>query len=230
MRPDDDQSARRMTLFGNVRATLYPWAPLSNLRKPYFTPRFTTVQCDRDDDAHTLDLPGYRQARMYACGYASALMVVRYFDIDIGAEALFRQLRTGRDGTRQNAIVRELRSLGLRAGVRYDVDFARIAREIDRGKLIVSYLADAEHWIVVYGYGRAPDRLFVADPRPDEPCEHSWSDYGGRLEGFGIICSRAPTAAKSRPVAPRPAPPGPAPAVTPHSNPPTQLAFDFSIC
>jgi ABC-type bacteriocin/lantibiotic exporter with double-glycine peptidase domain len=205
------------------------WAAVSSLRKPYFTPRFSTVQRNRDDNAHTLDLPGYRQARMYACGYASTLMVVRYFGIDIAAEALFRQLRTGRDGTRQNSIVRELRGLGLRAGVRYDVDFTRIGREIDRGKLIVSYLADAEHWVVVYGYGRDPDRLFVADPRPDEPCEHSWSDSGARLEGFGIICSRAPTRARAAERLPPPAPTIPTPELD-RGGEPTQLVFDFFTC
>ncbi len=219
-----------MSLFGNVRAALYPGSPVSSPRKPYFTPRFATLQRDRADNARTLDLPGYRQARMYACGYASTLMVVRYFGIDIAAEALFRQLHTDRDGTRQNAIVRELRGLGLRAGVRYDVDFARIGREIDRGKLIVSYLADAEHWVVVYGYGHEPDRLFVADPRPDEPCEHSWSEYGGRLEGFGIICSRTPAPQLSVAVEPRPAPILREPEVEPAAAPPAQLVFDFFTC
>ena len=137
----------------------------------------------------TLPLPGFRQARSYTCGFASALMVLHYFDAGVGAMELFRQLRTDRGGTRQNALIREFRAAGLRVNARYDVDFARIGQAIDRGKLIVGYLADLEHWLVIYGYGLAPRRVFVADPRPDQPCEQPWDDYRERLGGFGIICS-----------------------------------------
>ena len=117
-------------------------------------------------------------------------MVLHYFGAQVPAVELFRRLGTGRDGTRQNAILRELRAAGLRANLRYDVDFARICQEIDHNKLIVGYLHDLEHWMVIYGYGRRPDRVFVADPRPQEGCVQPWQGYQARLGGFGIICSQ----------------------------------------
>ncbi|WP_428267191.1 cysteine peptidase family C39 domain-containing protein [Haliangium sp.] len=158
--------------------------------RPYHAPRFLTVQ-PHEPEATTLPVLGFRQARDYACGFATALMVMRYFDVRVPARELFERLGTDRGGTRQTAIVRELRITGLRANVRYDVDFERLARAIDRNKLIVGYLHDIEHWLVVYGYGRGPERVFVADPRPDAgPCVQPWADYRGRLNGFGIVCSR----------------------------------------
>jgi len=148
-----------------------------------------TAQPAPHAEGTALPLSGYRQARSYTCGFATTLMVIRYFGADIPARELLRRLGTGRDGTRQNAIMRELRAAGLRANTRYDVDFARVCREIDRNKLIVGYLHDEEHWLVIYGYARDPERVYVADPRPGEPCEQPWHSYQARLNGFGIICS-----------------------------------------
>jgi len=117
-------------------------------------------------------------------------MVLRYFDPNVSGMELFRSLGTGRDGTRQTAIIRELRARGIRISIRYDCGFDRLKSAIDRGCPVVSYLNDLEHWIVVYGYGEFPQRVFVADPRPQEPCEQQWDDYGPRLGGFGIVCSQ----------------------------------------
>lgn len=175
--------------------------------RPHHAQRFRTVQAVADQRATTLPVPGFRQARSYTCGFATALMVVRYFGMDISAFELFRRLQTGRDGTRQSALVRELRAAGLRANVRYDVDFARVCQAIDRNKLVVAYLEDLEHWLLVYGYdlgghgqGRelVPARLFVADPRPGIPCEQPWATLGPRLGGFGIICSHPQDSAAYR--------------------------------
>ncbi len=128
------------------------------------------------------------------------MMVMHYFGGTVPGHELFQRLGTGRDGTRQNAIVRELRDLGVRVNVRYDVGFGRLATEIDRGKLIISYLTDLEHWVVLYGYGASPLRVYAADPRAQQPCEHMWLDYGPRLNHFGMICSAAAPAPKDEPV------------------------------
>ena len=163
--------------------------PVKIRHRPHHAPRFRTTQL-QEEGATTLPLCGYRQARDYTCGFVSTLMVMHYFVAKVPALELFRRLGTGRDGTRQSAIVRELRAAGLRVGVRYDVGFGRICREIDRNKLIIGYLGDVEHWLVIYGYGRDPERVYVADPEPDQGCSQPWSTYGARLGDFGIICSR----------------------------------------
>ena len=180
---------------------------------PHHAPRFCVEHGEADCNVTTIGIEGYRQTRGYTCGYATSLMVVRHFRSGGGAtfaggatsatgaeltgSALYERLGTGSQGTGQGAIVRELRRAGVKVNVRYDVDLDRIALEIDRGKILVGYLFDAEHWLVIYGYGRTPDRVFVADPRPEHPCEHLWGAYGKRLGNFGIVCS-APNRARSR--------------------------------
>lgn len=166
--------------------------------RPHHARRFRTLQAAADQRATTLPVPGFRQARSYTCGFATALMVVHYYGLDISALELFRRLHTGRDGTRQSALVRELRAAGLRANVRHDVDFARAREAIDRNKLVIAYLEDLEHWLLVYGYGHTPERLFIADPRPGIPCEHEWAAIESRLGGFGIICSHPQDSAAIR--------------------------------
>lgn len=186
---------------------------------PHHTPRFAPDLPAPGARARALALPGYRQARNYSCGYACSLMVIRYYRPAVGGRDLFDRLGTGMDGTRQTAIVRELRASGLSANVRYDVDFARLQREVDQNKLVISYLHDIDHWVVLYGYGLEPSRVYVADPRPQEICQQPWEPFSTRLRGFGIVCAdpdarvSAPPIEESEPATHQPAP--------------IQLAFDF---
>ena len=156
--------------------------------KPHFAPPFAPVH-DRPGSVTVESVRAYRQTRSYSCGFASVLMVLRSFGLAVEARELFESLGTGRSGTRQNAILRELRRRGLSANARYDFDFDALRRSVDAQKLVVGYLNDVEHWLVVYGYGVEPKRVFVADPRPGEGCEQPWNRYGPRLGGFGIVCS-----------------------------------------
>lgn len=194
--------------------------------QPFAAPPFAVLH--RPDDARvvTLPLPGYRQAKNYSCGFATALMVARHYGVELAAPELYALVGTTYWGTSQTALVRALRQVGVRANIRYDVDFERLATAIDRGKLVVGYLGDDEHWLVLYGYGRDPDRVYVADPRPSQGCEHPWDAYGARLGGFGIVCSRPRAEAEevvsqiaAGPAEERPCEPAPAP--------PRQLAFEF---
>lgn len=155
--------------------------------KPYFAPPFEPA-VDRPS-AVTVPIAGVRQARTYSCGFASVLMILRSFGRSVDGKELFEALGTGRSGTRQNSIIRELRRRQISANVRYDFTFDALARSVDAGKLVIGYLVDAEHWLVLFGYERDPDRVFVADPRPGEDVEHLWPEYGERLGRFGIVCS-----------------------------------------
>lgn len=157
--------------------------------RPHHTPRFETEQGRDDRRVTTLPVPGFRQARPNTCGFAAALMVLRYFGSDVAAMQLFERLDPGREGVQPGALVRELRRAGLRVRVREDVDFARIGQAVDRNHLIIGQLADDKRWLVIYGYGHEPRRVYVADPRPDEGCERLWDELGPRLGGYGIICS-----------------------------------------
>lgn len=162
------------------------------LLKPYSAPPFALVHPDGDPQVVTLPVPGYKQARNYCCGFAATLMVLKYYQRGLCGEALFAALGTARDGTGQSAIVRVLRSQGVRANLRYDMNFDRMAASLDAGKVLIGYLEDEEHWLVIYGFGRSPQRIFVADPETDKPCENLWEHYGPRLGEFAMVCSPAP--------------------------------------
>ena len=157
--------------------------------KPYSAPPFGLLHRPGDKSVFTLDVPGYRQSRNYSCGYAAVLMVLRYFEKTFTGQSIFDALGTARTGTGQSAIVRVLRRAGVSANVRYDMGFDRIVRSVSAGKVLVSYLVDEEHWVVLYGYGESPSRIYVADPEPGKECEQEWPDYGERLGGFAIVCS-----------------------------------------
>ncbi len=142
-------------------------------------------------DPHAIVRPirAYAQVRGYTCGFASALTVLHSFQRNVRPIDLYQSLGTNREGTGQTAIVRELRSAGVSANIRYDVDFETLRRTIDAGKLIIGYHHRVEHWVVVYGYGLEPERVFVADPVIEWRSEHLWEHYGPKLSNFGIVCS-----------------------------------------
>src|SRR5690606_11088382 len=141
----------------------------------------------------------YYQVRDYTCGFASTLTVLHSFRRYVDPADLYRRLGTDRSGTRQTAIVRELRAEGLSANLRYDLDFARITRLVDEGALIIGYHFRLEHWLVLFGYRRDPDRVLVADSLPGHRTEHEWAVFGEKLGNFGIVCRpRRAAAARAR--------------------------------
>ena len=152
---------------------------------PYY-PHLSLRVADRE--GAVVRVRAYRQVRDYTCGFASTLTVLHAFRRYVDPEVLYGRLGTDRTGTRQTAIVRELRAEGLSAIVRYDLEFEDIARHIDQGSLLIAYHYRLEHWLVVFGYARGPDRLLVADPYPGHKSEHLWEEFGPKLGGFGIVC------------------------------------------
>lgn len=157
--------------------------------KPYLAPPFYPAAPQADPTVKTLSIPGYYQARQYTCGYASTLMVLHYYRRFVDGRSLYQQLGTDHTGTSQSSILRALRELGIAANLRYDFDMGVLRRAIDANKLVIGYHRRLEHWVVLYGYGRDPERVFVADPLQHMRHEHMWSYYGPKLGGFGIVCS-----------------------------------------
>ena len=162
---------------------------LYKVPRPYSAPPYAVLHRPEDPTVVTLPVPGYRQSRNYSCGFAVMLMVLRTYQSRLSGKALFAALGTARDGTGQSAMVRVLRTNGFSANLRYDMDFTRICTAIDTGKVLVGYLEDEEHWIVVYGYGKTPKRVYIADPEEGKPCEYDWTGMEKRLGGFAMVCS-----------------------------------------
>ncbi len=152
-------------------------------------PRFKVDHRPHDPTVSTLDVPGYRQTRGYSCGYAVALMACRYFSSPVKGQQLFEALGTGSQGTSQTALVKTLRKAELKVTVRYELEYRDYCAQLKKGRPVIGYLHDAEHWVLLYGYGKSPKRIFVADPRPQFECENSWRKLAPKLQGFGMICS-----------------------------------------
>ena len=157
--------------------------------KPYTAPPFFPTIRAADPEVRALAIPGYYQVREYTCGFATTLMVLHYYRRYVEARDLYERLGTDHTGTSQSAILRELRSAGCGASPIYDLDFDRLRSYIDRNRLLISYHHRLEHWVVLYGYGTNPERVFVADPLKSHRAEHRWSEYGPKLREFGIVCS-----------------------------------------
>jgi ABC-type bacteriocin/lantibiotic exporter with double-glycine peptidase domain len=159
------------------------------LPKPHIAPPYYPPVPHRDRTVVARPIRAYYQVRQYTCGYASALTVAHALHSTIAPAALYEALNTDHTGTRQTAIVQGLRSAGISANVRYDLGFDELRRVLDQGRLVIGYHHGLEHWIVIYGYGLSPERVFVADPLPANRSEHLWSRYGEKLRNFGIVCS-----------------------------------------
>jgi len=158
--------------------------------KPYLAPRFYPAPPVGDPGARVLPIAGHFQVTPYTCGFASVLTVLRAFGRTVDEKDLYRRLGTGRDGTSEGAILRELGRAGITACVRHDLDFGEIRRAIDLGRLIIGYHFGLDHWLVLHGYALDPERLFVADSMVGHRREHDWSSFGRKLGRFGIVCMR----------------------------------------
>lgn len=156
--------------------------------KPYTAPPFFPDVSLGDPTCAANRVRGYYQVREYTCGFASTLTVLHGFRRFADPEEVYRQLGTDRSGTRQTAIVRTLRHYGLSASPRYDLDFEAMARQIRHGSLLVVYHHRLEHWLVLFGYARDPERVFVADSLPGHKSEHPWTEFGPKLNNFAIVC------------------------------------------
>jgi ABC-type bacteriocin/lantibiotic exporter with double-glycine peptidase domain len=157
--------------------------------KPYIAAPYYPPAPHGDASVRVRPIRAYFQVRNFTCGFASTLTVLHAFQRAVQPRDLYERLGTDWEGTSQSAILRELRRAELSVNVRYDLDLPAIQRAIDKGKLIIGYHHRVEHWVVIYGYGKDPDRLFVADPVREWRREHRWDEYGPKLQGFGIVCS-----------------------------------------
>ena len=102
-------------------------------------------------------------------------MAVRYFLPNTDSTRLYRMIGTDIDGTYPTNLINGLRSSGLSVGRINDLSFGKIRTAINKGMpLIVDVKRD--HWVLIYGYGIGPNRVFIADPRPFGKCVHSWRE------------------------------------------------------
>ncbi len=154
----------------------------------------------RGANVETLKIPAYCQTQSFSCGFVAGLMVLRYFRPGACAEAFFASVNADPEtGTSAGMLTRALRKHGVSVSVRADLTFAAIVAAIDRGRplaLIVNTSSpDYSHWVVAYGYGRRPSRVYVAGNGLPLLARkvYTWREFRGyhwRTPGQGLVCYR----------------------------------------
>ena len=150
------------------------------------------------DDVITLDVPGYFQANTFSCGVTAGLMVLHTFHPSRSKDRFYRRVDPC-DSTSTAQLVRALRQSRIGVGVRYDLSWDRVYRNVSDGYPIITVVKtgdeDVDHWVVIYGVGKKPNRVFIAangclwiarrEYRWKELCSSLWPPEG---KGFGLVC------------------------------------------
>lgn len=148
----------------------------------------------------TLDLPGYWQIDSYSCGGIAAAMVVQCLRPQVSFRRVHGAVAPLPDtgaGTRR--VLRALRSLGLVVAARTDLTFDTLCEVIDAGCPVMVCVTTADpsidHWVVIYGYGRRPNLVFVAGQGLPFLARHRtpWREfrYEWSPPGLGLVCWKA---------------------------------------
>lgn len=148
----------------------------------------------------TLDLTGYRQIDSFSCGGVAAAMAAKFLRLRMSFERIYTAVNPSRrTGSGTGRVARALRSLGVRVSSRKTLGFDDLCAAIDKGSPVLVCIktcdVDTDHWVVLYGYGRRPDLLFVAGYGLPFLSENRI----GRREfrglwippGAGLVCSKA---------------------------------------
>jgi hypothetical protein len=150
----------------------------------------------------TLDMPGYRQLESYTCGFVAGLMVLHTFHPEKSIKRFFNVVASDTEyGTQPHRLVKSLRACGVGVSERGDLNFAAICDMIEEGFPIITLVRtgspDVVHWVVIYGYGTKPNRVFIAGdglPLVGHLLGHKqalWPEFARKKwaeKGFGLVC------------------------------------------
>ena len=115
----------------------------------------------------TLAFTGYRQVNSYACGAVAAAMVVKYLRPQVSFERIHAAVDpTQTSGAGTLRVMRALRSLRIGVSRKTKLTFDDVGAAIEAGRPVLACVKtdepDTHHWVVIYGYGRRPNIVFVA--------------------------------------------------------------------
>jgi hypothetical protein len=159
----------------------------------------------------TLDLTGYRQVNTYACGAVASAMVVKY----LRPQVSFERIHAAVDPTQQSGagtmrVMRAMRSLRVGVSRKTHLTFDDVCHAIDDGRPVMVSVKTTDtrtdHWVVIYGYGRRPNLLFVAGQGLHFIARQrvKWPDFRSKWSppGEGIVCWNAKPRKTVRPSRP----------------------------
>jgi len=120
------------------------------------------------ENEHKLAVPGYSQLDPYSCGATAGWAVVKTYHPKASFRTFYKNCNPlPFEGTTEGKLVRALRRNGVAVSLRSNLNYARIREAIEGGFPVITTVsyenADADHWIVIYGVGWQPRRVFLCN-------------------------------------------------------------------
>lgn len=148
-----------------------------------------------------LTLPSYAQCDTYSCGAIAGWSVLEFLRPDAEFYAFYADCAPCSEmGTSTTRLTNALRKYGVRVSHQRKLDFASVKKCIGEGKPILVVTAegamfdeDAGHWVVLYGCGWKPTRVFLSGRTIPgfSRQEMSWQQFKAVWSeaGEGLVCS-----------------------------------------
>ncbi len=150
-----------------------------------------------NDTEVKLAVPFFCQSDWYSCGAVAGWSVVKYFHPAATFRAFYKEVNPlPLEGTSEGKLVRALRRHGVRVSIRRKLRFADLCTAIENGRPAIVGIGheyeDGDHWIVIYGVGTRPRRVFVCNwVRPGRSREElTWAEFRALWNptGHGLVC------------------------------------------
>lgn len=109
------------------------------------------------------DFPRELQFTSYTCGACSAYAIASFFGADVDYYDVRDSVGTTVEGTTESAIVRFLRSCGLRVAPRDALSWRGLLAALAQRNVVLVGL-DGDHYGVVHAYDADHDEVYLADP------------------------------------------------------------------
>ena len=148
-----------------------------------------------------LSLHSYCQTDTYSCGAIAGWSVLEFLKPKADFKKFYRDCAPDREyGTPNTRLRAALRKHGVSVGDRSNLNFASIHQCLRDGKPILIAIAegalfdeDAAHWVVIYGVGTKPNRVFISGKtRPGFSRQQmTWREFKSIWypRGYGLVCS-----------------------------------------
>jgi len=153
-----------------------------------------------DSESITIEIPGYRQLEYFSCGYVVGMMVVHMYYPEFSEDEFYDIIDPSPDwGVTSKQLRRALAIAGVPGFTQQGLEFEEICMAITRGHPILTTMKRAGgggHWVVIYGIGCNPDRVFVSGNEIPvvgkllRSHEMTWAEFKKNWDraSWGIIC------------------------------------------
>ena len=118
-------------------------------------------------DVITLDIPGYRQTNTFSCAVTAGLMVLHTFHPRASVNSFYHAVNPSIEmGADSGQLIRALRRFRIGVSECDQLLWKDILETVSGGYPIITLVKsndpDILHWVVLYGVGIRPNRVYVA--------------------------------------------------------------------